>query len=164
MWTKGQLVSKAFGELALAGFVVDIQPEEELDAITTMDAMVAEWEGKGIRLGYAFSASPDEANPATPSGLADADVRPVYTNLAVAIATSYGKQLQPSTLMAAGAGLRTLQGRVAAALAKQGQGRPTTLPVGAGSRWHGNTYPFFPPQTEDPLQVSNSDDMTITPE
>ena len=163
MWTKGQLVAKAFGELALAGFVVDIQPDEELDAIVTMDAMVAEWEGKLIRLGYAFAAGPDAPDPAAPSGLADGDVRAVYMNLAVAIAPSYGKQLQPSTLLAASTGLRTLQGRAAAAIAKQGQRQPTNLPVGAGSRFPGRTYPFFPPPTVDPLPVSNGD-MTISPE
>ena len=163
MWTKGQIIAKAFGELALAGFVVDISPEEQIEAGSTMDTMMAEWEAKGIRIGYAFSSGPDADDASMASGLPDSAVRAVYCSLAVALAPSYGKQLAQTTKAAAASGYRLLLGQAVAAIAKQGQQQPTTLPVGAGSRLQGRTYPFFPPPTVDPLPVSNGA-MTISPE
>lgn len=164
MWTKGQLVSKAFGELALAGFVFDITPEEVQDALSTMDAMLAEWETPGIRLGYAFPANPDDGDPDEASGIPDGAARTVYMNLAVTLAASYGKQLQPATMLAARQGYQTLLGRAVREAATTEQQMPSTLPVGAGNRWRTRvTYPFFPKPTDDPLPVA-SGDMTITPE
>lgn len=164
MWTKGQLVAKAFGELALAGFVFDISPEETQDAISTMEAMLAEWETPGIRLGYAFSPDPETIDPGQASGIPDGAARTVYLNLAVSLAAAYGKQLQASTVRAAGQGYQTLLGRAVREAATTQQQMPSTLPVGAGNRWRTRvTYPFFPKPSDDPLPVS-SGDMSIQPE
>lgn len=164
MWTKGQLVTKAFGELALAGFVFDMAPEEVQDAISTMDAMLAEWETPGIRLGYAFPSNPDDGDPDDPSGIPDGAARAVYMNLAVSLAATYGKQLTPATIRAAAQAYQTLLGRAVREAATTEQQMPSTLPVGSGNRWRTRlTYPFFPKPKDDPLPVS-SGDMTIKPE
>ncbi len=47
-WTKGEIVQKAYAELALAGYVYDLEPEEMQEALTTLDLQMAEWQTRGI--------------------------------------------------------------------------------------------------------------------
>lgn len=162
MWSKRQIVMKAFGELGLAGYEFDIAPEEVQDALARLDAMMATWEGLGIRVGYAFPASPDDSDPDTPSGLPDKAVETVYANLAVRMAASYGKAINPDTKRTASTGY----GVLLSAAARPGQQQlPSTLPVGAGNRpWRIVNNPFFPRPVHDPLPVDCAGDMDIPPE
>jgi hypothetical protein len=58
-WTKEQLVDAAFEELTLAeGDGFGITPGREGARAGRLDAMLATWAAKGMRLGYAFPASP----------------------------------------------------------------------------------------------------------
>jgi hypothetical protein len=58
-----------------------------------MDTMLASWDSKGVRLGYAIGHSPDGGDPDDDSGVAVRNVDAVVLNLAVALAASKGKQL-----------------------------------------------------------------------
>lgn len=155
MWTKRELAQEAFGELALAGFDFDITPEELQGAIRKMDTMLAVWEGKGIRIGYAFPATPSETDPDQESGIPDMAVEPVYMNLAVRLAAGYGKQVTPITRKSAREGYDTLLWRAAY---PQQQQLPSTLPKGQGNKpWTIFTDPFFPGPVDDPLPVESGD-------
>lgn len=156
MWTKAQLIDAAFEELALAGFVVDISPEEQASALRRMDTMLATWEGKGIRLGYALPASPDDSDVDQPSGLPDRANEAVFTNLAVRLAASFGKTLNVSTMKTAADSYAALL--VPLANPRQQQ-MPSTLPMGAGNRSRGFRRTFFPKPTQDPLPVDGAGDL-----
>ena len=43
MWTKTLLIEEAFGELALAGYVYDLRPEEMQAAGRRLETMMATW-------------------------------------------------------------------------------------------------------------------------
>ena len=51
-YKKRQFISAAFEEIGLASYVFDLQPEQLQSALRRLDAMMADWNAKGIRLGY----------------------------------------------------------------------------------------------------------------
>lgn len=155
-WTKGQIVDEAYGELALQGYIYDLSPEMRLTGLRRLDAMMAMWQGKGIRLGYPLPSAPDTSDIDSASNIPDIAIEPVFLNLAVRLAAGFGKQLAPSTLIAAKDGFDMLMGR--AAMPPEVQ-YPETLPRGAGSKpWRWQVGPFMPPPT-DPLTTGPDSEL-----
>lgn len=161
MWTKDQLISKAFSELAMAGYVYDLSPEVREDALQTMDAMMAEWAGSGVTIGYLLPATPDDSDIDSDSGIPDAANQVVYLNLAVSLAAGRGKTLTARTLAAAARGYSRLLGAAARAAARATP-MPNTMPRGAGNKpWRtGCGNPFFSGATPT-LDADNNDAITI---
>jgi P22 tail accessory factor len=159
MWSKGQLVDDAFGEIALANSTFDIDPDERQMALRRLEAMMATWEGKGIRIGYAFAPDPSSIDASQPSGLQDTAVETVFLNLAKRLAAGFGKQLLPSTLSNAKEGYDTL---LWAAAMPAEQQLPNTLPRGAGNKpWRLNDRPFMPRPDPSPLGNTPGGDLDI---
>jgi hypothetical protein len=157
MWTKRQLIDEAYGELALQGYVFDISPEEQQTALRRMDTMLATWEAKGVRVGYAFPANPTASDLDTPSGLPDSAVEAVYLSLAVRLAAGAGKTLTQETRAAARDAYTTLLWRAAQPIEQQ---LPNTLPRGAGNKpWRTVNQPFFPTPSNDPLGITQGGDL-----
>ena len=61
-YTKRQFVTAALEEIGLASYVFDLQPEQLQSALRRLDALMAEWNGKGIRLGYPLPSSPQDSD------------------------------------------------------------------------------------------------------
>jgi hypothetical protein len=147
MWTKQQIIEQAYDELALAGYVYDLDPDQLESALRRLDTMMAAWSAVGISLGYLLPASPDDSNLDDASGIPDTAIEAAYMNLAVKIAASRGKNLTPQTLAAARRGYDQLLGAAARAAARPVP-MPNTLPRGAGNKpWRTGT-PFFPGPAE----------------
>jgi hypothetical protein len=160
MWTKAQLIDKAFAELALAGYVYDLSPEIREDALQTLDAMMAEWSASGIAIGYLLPATPDDSNIDDDSGIPDTANQAVYMNLAVSLAAGRGKTLTPRTLLAASKGYNRLLGVAARAAARQ-VAMPNTMPLGAGNKpWRGGLR-FFPGPAETLDTSTGGDAITL---
>lgn len=157
-WTKAQLVSDAFGEIALAGHVFDIEPEEKQQALRRMEMMLANWEGRGITLGYAFSGTPDGIDADTDSGLPDAAVETVVINLAKRIAAAFGKQLSPQQMQDARDSFTVLLRQAAFPAEVQ---LPSTMPRGAGNKPWRASRPFVNPPSKSPLSVGDGGDLDI---
>lgn len=155
-WSKRRILDEAFGELALAGYAFDISPEEQQTALRRLDTMMATWEAKGVRVGYAFSSTPGESDPDQDSGLPDMAVETVYLSLAIRLAAGFGKQLSADTRRSAREGYDTLLWRAAQPIRQQ---LPNTLPRGAGNKAWGSTDPFFPPPSDDPLGIGRGGDL-----
>ena len=51
-YTKRDIVNQAFGEIGMADYVFDLQPQQLDSALRQLDMMMATWNGKGIRIGY----------------------------------------------------------------------------------------------------------------
>lgn len=145
MWKKRHLIEKAFGEIALAGYEYDITPEEQSDALGRLDAMMATWSGPavGIRLNWNATVNPDKADPDQDCGLPDWANEGVYLNLAVALASSFGKQLLKSTTARA---KQTYDALLSATQGQIPQMQPmANLPAGAGYKRYRGSYPFVVP-------------------
>lgn len=157
--TKRQICEDAFAELALSGAVFELSPEEMQTALGRLDRMVAWWESeKDIHLGYALpdpllgSALDDE------SGVPDGAVQPLVTNLAVRLASVWGKQLSQDTRNAAKLGYDALLARAAAPRPAQ---MPATLPRGAGNKPWRNSAPFFDEPDTGPMLNSEGGALDI---
>lgn len=147
-WTKRQFVTQAFEEIGLAAYVFDLTPEQLESARRRLDAMMASWNAKGIRLGYPIPSSPQDGNLDAETGVPDAANEAIYLNLGIRLAPSFGKVVSTETKAAAKMAYDTLLSR--AALPPQQQ-LPGSMPSGAGNKpWRVYDDPFLRPPT-DPL-------------
>lgn len=130
-WTKRQFVSAAFEEIGLAGYVFDLSPEQLESAMRRLDAMMADWNGKGIRLGYPLPGTPESSELAELSEVPDSANEAIITNLALRLAPSYGKVVSAGTQAAARSAYSTILSRAAMPPEQQ---LPNNLPLGAGNK------------------------------
>ena len=133
MWTKHQIIKAALTEIGMGEYVHDAQPEELMDALSRLDALMAEWEGQGIVTGYLVIDGPSDDILSGDSGIRSQIVRAVISGLAVEIAPMFGKTPSPQTTSAAKRGF---------GLAIAATGGPPSLkanitssPAGAGWRF-----------------------------
>lgn len=139
-WTKRQYVAQAFTELGLAGYIFDITPEELETALRQLDSMIATWNGRGIRLGWPMSSSPQNSDLDEQTEVQDSANEAIYCGLAVRIAPSFGKTVGAQTQFFAKQGYDLLLSLSAQPMEKQ---LPSTMPAGAGNKpWRNNDSPF----------------------
>lgn len=152
-WTKRQFVLQAFEEIGLASYVYDLTPEQLNSALFKMDAMMATWNGKGIRVGYPLPTSPNNSTLDTQTNVPDSSNEAIYTNLAQRIAAGYGKTVSPETKAAARAGYEVLLSRAAMPMEMQ---MPGTMPAGAGNKPWAVDNPFLDPPKDRLLAGEDS--------
>lgn len=158
MYTKGQFVDDAYEQLTLAGYVFDMTPEELQAALRSLDAMMATWNGQGIRLGYAASSNPKNVDASTSSGVPDAANEAIVMNLAMRRAAAFGKTPMRTTAIAADQGYKMLLAR-AVQQATVPMQYPGTMPSGAGQK--AGRYRTFLNQPTDPLTAGADDPLTF---
>lgn len=153
-WTKRQFIDAAFAEIGLSVYTFDMQPEQYQAALVRLDTMLAEWNARGIRIGYPLPVSPQQSDLDEQTGVPDMANEAILTNLAVRIAAGYGKQLMPQTLTTARSSWNALYGRTAQSPQMQ---YPSTLPAGAGNKqWNQFYSPFMRPPV-DPLLAGDDE-------
>jgi hypothetical protein len=141
-WTKRQIVMAAFEEIGLGAEAYDVQPGQLQSALRRLDAMVAEWNGRGIRIGYPLPASPAESSLDDATNVPDSAVETMFLSLAVRIAPGYGKQVMPDTKASAIRGYNTL---IARATVPVEMAFPSSMPAGAGHKpWRTENEEFLP--------------------
>lgn len=149
-YSKRQFVAAAFEEIGLASYVFDLQPEQLQSALRRLDAMMAEWNAKGIRLGYPIPGSPQFSDLDEPSEVPDSANEAIITNLALKVAPGFGRNPMADTKITAKAAYNTLLSRAAMPMEQQ---FPGTLPSGAGNKpWRMYDNPFLGPEV-DPLDA-----------
>jgi hypothetical protein len=143
-YNKRQYIEAAFEEIGMASYVFDISPEQRESAMRRLDAMMAEWNAKGIRLGYPLPASPQQSDLDEQTYVPDSANQAIITNLAMRIAPGYGKQVMMGTMATAKSSYNTLLAKATFPTEKQ---FPDTLPSGAGNKpW---MYDVFMPGSEE---------------
>ena len=149
-YSKRQFVNAAFEEIGLASYVFDLQPEQLQSALRRLDAMMADWNGKGIRLGYPLPNSPQDSDLDEPTLVPDWANEAIITNGAVRLAPGYGKVVMPETKAVAKDSYNTLLQR---ATMPPEQQLPATMPAGAGNKpWRVYDNPFIRPPV-DPVDA-----------
>lgn len=147
-WTKRQYIVQAFEEIGLASYVFDLQPEQLQSAGRRLDAMMAVWNGKGIRLGYPIATNPEDIDLDIETGAPDSANQAIITNLGIQLAPSFGKVISQETKIAAKDAYNGLLSRATKPPEMQ---YPKTLPRGSGQKpWRFNNDPFIDPPV-DPL-------------
>lgn len=142
-YTKRQFVTAAFEEIGLADYVFDLQPEQLEGALLRLDAMIAEWNAQGVRLGYAMPSSPQNSDLDEQTNVPDSAWEAIIANLAVRIAPGYGKTVSPDTKAIAKNAYNVLLQRATFPLEKQ---LPETMPIGQGNKpWRWDNPYVYPP-------------------
>lgn len=139
-WSKRQFISHAFDEIGLSPFIFEPGTEQFTAALRRLDAMMATWNARGIRVGYPMPGTPESSNIDDRTGVPDIANEAIFLNLAVRIAPGYGKQVAPETKVAAKQAYDTLL--MYAAQVKE-QRLLSGLPSGAGNR-NSPTFSYVP--------------------
>lgn len=156
MTTKRQLIEAAHAELGLADYVFDLPSEQLQLALRRLDAMMADWNGMGLRLGYAIPGSVEGGDLDTDAGVPDRAWEAIVANLAIRLAPSFGKQVSPQTIATAERGLSMLLGKVLPP--QQSLGR---IPSGAGNKpWRYQLDPFLIPE-QPAINVGPDGDLEL---
>lgn len=147
-YSKRQFVEAAFGEMGMSAYTFDLTPEMLQDATRRLDAMMANWNARGIRLAYPLPLSPENTDIDSETGVPDAANEAIIANLAARLSPTYGKTIMPQTMATAKAGYDTLMARAAMPHEMQ---FPRTLPAGAGQKPWRYDDPFMPAPTDPVL-------------
>ena len=153
--TKAEIVTEAFAELALAGHVCDIDTDEQAAALRKLEMMMAAWEGKGIRIGYAFASEMAAVDGAAEAGIPQVAFETVVFNLARRMAGGKGKAMTASQLQIARDGYDTLLRAAAFPLQQQ---MPSGTLAGAGNRGR----VFLDEPTTTPLSQTQGGDLALS--
>jgi hypothetical protein len=159
-YTKRQFVDAAFEEIGLASYVFDLTTEELASALRRLDAMMAQWNAKGIRLGYPLPTLAANSSLFSNSEVPDAANEAIILNLAIRLAPGYGKSVSPDTKISAKAAYTTLLGWTMDPTPQKQF--PRTLPTGAGqTSWRYNRDPYMPIPV-DPLTTGGDGVLDLT--
>lgn len=164
MWTKRQIIAEAFAELAIAGHVFDLTPDELAWGLRRLDTMIATWVSQGVALPYTQSLGADDSDLDQDAGIPLEAVEAVYLGLAVRLAAGKGKTLANSTKATAKAAFDALLSRNAADAVTEQQLASGT-PRGAGRKpWRTVNRPFIPDPNTSPLQGDASGGLIFNSE
>ena len=100
-YTKRQFCEAIFDELGLSSYAFDMPTEQYQKTMRRLDAMMAEWNARGIRLGYPIPSSPEGGDLDAETEVPDSAWTAIITNGAIRIAPSFGKQVMPETKVTA---------------------------------------------------------------
>ena len=139
-YTKRQFITGAFEEIGMAAYVFDLQSEDLQFGLRRLDAMMAQWNAAGVRLGYPLPSTPNSSDLDEVTGVPDSANEAIITNLAIKLAPSFGKTVSLETKATASTGYNTLLSR---AVMPNEMQLPGTLPLGAGNKpWRENNGEF----------------------
>lgn len=112
--TKRQIITEAFTELGLASYVHNLEPAELQGAKRRLDVMMAEWIKAGIVFDPVYPQPTDfgGGDIDDDTNAPDDAIEPMFLNLAIRLAPSYGKgALSIDTKIAARQGYSKLLGQ-----------------------------------------------------
>ena len=131
MTTKRQIIDMSYGSIGLAGYTFDLQPEQIEFARQMLDAMMAQLNAQGIRLGWPIPSSPTSGDVDEETNLPDWALAAVYLNLGPIIASAHGKQVTPMYLGMARAAKDAMFIQAVKPMARP---MPGGFPLGAGHK------------------------------
>lgn len=150
--TKSDIVASALNKLAVTGFDYEIDPEELKAGVVALEYLMADWDARGIKIGYRFAADPETANISDPCGLPDIGYRAVVYQLAIDLADTYGKQVTQSIAAGANSAMTSLLSAIQFIPEMQ---YPNRMPRGSGNTLRWNRWNRFYRQT-DTLDADNA--------
>jgi hypothetical protein len=137
---KRQIIELAFSEAAMAGYEFGRTPEEVADALTRLNAMMAEWKVmRGIDLGYEMPTY-GVGNADGLSGIPMETLNTVASYLALRICPMMGAQLSPDAKANMARSLLLLESHYARIPTMP---RDDHTPVGAGNQTGIYLGPYF---------------------
>ncbi len=131
-WTKRQLIDDAFGTIGLSGYVFNLSPDQKQAALRKLDAMMATWEARGLRIGYLMPSSPSESDLDQDSGIPNQCAEAVYSNLGLRLGSSIGKVPSQDLKVIAHQAYQSILTKYGVSMPEMQL--PHTMPRGAGNK------------------------------
>ena len=98
---EAEMAQALLAEHGISSYVYDLTPDQLNSALQRLDAMIAYWNGRGVRLSYPLPGSPEYSDIDTATRVPDWANLAIITNLAKSISPSYGKTPSPETVLTA---------------------------------------------------------------
>ncbi|MGB3465680.1 MAG: packaged DNA stabilization gp4 family protein [Cyclobacteriaceae bacterium] len=149
-YTKGDIVKSALNEIGIADYDFDLSPEQKQSALQRLDSMIAEWNGRGIMLGYPMSGAVLGSKLEQDSNVPDFALEAIILNLSIRISPSYGKSVSIDTKIQAKNSLDVIIKRCMKLPSMQ----LPSMPTGAGYK---TEYPYSSDPEETNLDYVNED-------
>jgi hypothetical protein len=149
--TKRQVIDLSYSAIGMAGYTFDLQPEQIENARQMLDAMMAQWNAQGIRLGWPIPSSPISGDVDEETNLPDSALSAVYLNLGTVIAMTHGKQVAPQYLAMTRAAKDAMFVNAVKPMARQ---MPGGHPMGAGYK---GIYGTFSRGPSEQITLTDSD-------
>ena len=147
-YTRRDFVNGALEEIGLASIAYDATADELVGAMRRLNAMMAEWNARGIRIGYPIPSGPNSGELDDETNVPDSAWEAVVLNLAIRIAPSYGKQVLPATMTGAKRAFNALLNLHA----QPAEMQLPVMPAGAGNKpWR--YYGTYLPDPENRLEA-----------
>lgn len=156
-WTKRQFVIHAFEEVGYSSYSYDLDPAQLESGMRRLDAMMATWNGKGIRLGYPIPNSPEDADLDEETNVPDAANEAIYLNLAIRIAPTIGKTASMETKASAREAFDQL---LIMAVTPNEMQMPGTMPSGAGNKPYRSESEYLRKPTDN-LDVGKDSELDL---
>jgi len=160
-WTKKQFIEAALNEIGIASSSFDIQPDEYEAGLRRLDALMGDWNARGIRIGYPLSATQSGSNLEDQTSVPDSAYEAIIANLGMKLASSYGREVPREVKVSAKRGYLTLASR-AGVFNPATRQIPDNMPLGAGNRPHRNNRGNYFPTPEDPLRAGPDSEFEFT--
>lgn len=154
-WTKLDFVFQAFEEIGVAQSPLDLSPEQRQSGLRKLDAMMAVWNGRGIRLGYPLPSSPGASDITDDTEVPDRANEAIYTNLAIRLASSIGRPVSMELKATAKQAYDVLLSHSAMPSEMQ---LPSGVPAGAGHKTSGRPFLAGP---EDAIDVGPDGELDL---
>lgn len=146
-WTKRQFILSAFEEIGIGSYNFDLSPEMMEMGRKRLDAMMATWNAKGMRLAYSIPSGADDGDLDEDSNVPDSANEAVYLNLAIRLAPAFGKQIAPEMKQEAFKAFNVAMAKNMTIQERQGS---QTIPAGAGNKWRRFYSPYLLKAEDNP--------------
>lgn len=154
-YTKRQFVEAAFDEIGLTD---STDNEQKQSALKRMDAMVASWSKRGIRIGYPLPTSPEDSSLDDETNVPDSANEVIISGLAIKISPSYGKAVQRETKVAFRESFRVL---LTDAVEPKERQFPDSLPRGSGHKPHRTYGQEYFQESDQAIQTGKDGDLEL---
>lgn len=154
-WSKKDIINQAYEFIGLAAYVFDLESEQYESARRKMDAMVATWETKGVRISYPMTNS-DNTDLDNPTDIPDKAFEALYMNLALRLAPGLGKSIGADLKSDA---IRAYKNLINSTTHYTVEPSRAGLPLGAGHKGKQRTK-FIQPDVSDPIEVGSDGPLT----
>lgn len=136
--TKRTIVNMAFEEIGLAGYEFDATPEEQFSALRRLDALMAQWRGSSLDLGYNFPPAIGAGDLNDAANIPDFAVNATAISLGLRIMPAIGKMMSAETRLALAQGMVAIR-TYCAVIPERTLPRSTARGAGA---WNQPWWPF----------------------
>jgi len=145
-WTKRQFCEAAFEELGYANYDFTLSDNQLKVALRKLDAMMATWNFKGIRVSYPLPDNPNDSSLDTATTVPDSANEAIYLNLAIRVAPAIGKAASRETKVSAKQAYIVLLGLHT----EPNDMQFNKLPSGQGNKaWRTSSGAFLPPPVDE---------------